>query len=291
MLPLPAILIGGLVAHAHGVAAKAFGVNVAAAVLGFALVAVLGRRSWNDVLRASPVIATTAVTLLATTLLFHGLDGVNRWITLGPVRLNASAVVMPWLLLATAGLLHQGRPALALAAVAAAQVLHVLQPDAAQATAFGVSAALLIGATRTLALGWRGLGCALSLLGAAVAWMRPDPLGAVPHVERILHLAADTGTPWLLAALMALGGLVLPAILCATRARQVRSGVPPLAASCAVYLVATCAVTELGHFPVPVLGAGAGPVLGWYSMLGLLPLARQGAPQAAASEKLGASRP
>ncbi|MFY0575898.1 hypothetical protein ACN28S_17385 [Cystobacter fuscus] len=34
--------------------------------------------------------------------------------------------------------------------------------------------------------------------------------------------------------------------------------------------VGALAATEWGNFPVPVLGAGAGHVLGWYSALGIL---------------------
>lgn len=179
---------------------------------------------------------------------------------------------MPWLLLAVGVLLSQGRHAFALGVVSVTQALHVLQPDAGQATAFAVSAAILMGATRTVATSWRGAGCMLALMGAAAAWMRPDPLSAVPHVERILHMAADQGAPWLLAALVSLVVLVLPAAHGAVWLRSVRSEAAPLAASLAVYFTATIAVTELGDFPVPVVGAGAGPVLGWYSLLGILQL-------------------
>jgi hypothetical protein len=65
---------------------------------------------------------------------------------------------------------------------------------------------------------------------------------------------------------------VLPAAHGAVWLRSVRSEAAPLAASLAVYFTATIAVTELGDFPVPVVGAGAGPVLGWYSLLGILQL-------------------
>jgi hypothetical protein len=34
-----------------------------------------------------------------------------------------------------------------------------------------------------------------------------------------------------------------------------------------VYLMAAFAVTEIGNFPVPVIGAGASAILGWYLML------------------------
>jgi hypothetical protein len=43
-----------------------------------------------------------------------------------------------------------------------------------------------------------------------------------------------------------------------------------LSASFVLYFAAAFAVTELGHFPVPVMGTGAGHILGWYSASGIL---------------------
>jgi hypothetical protein len=110
----------------------------------------------------------------------------------------------------------------------------------------------------------------VTCLGALLTWLRPDPLGAVPHVERILHLASSQGLPWLLAALMAVGWLLVPVVHGSVWLHKARSESAPVATALALYLGATFAVTELGNFPVPVLGAGAGPVLGWYSALAIL---------------------
>ncbi|MDY7231680.1 FtsW/RodA/SpoVE family cell cycle protein [Hyalangium rubrum] len=259
-------------AYLHGIAPRAFGPNVVAAGLGLALVAGLLRLSWESVVRQAPLIAAAIGGLLATTLLFPGLEGVHRWIALGPLRLNASSVVMPWFLMAVGGLLIRARPALACGWVAAIQALHVLQPDSGQATALGVSAALLLWTTPSTGTRWRVVASTLALLGAAAAWMRPDPLGAIPHVERILHLAANVGAPWLVASLLSVGALLTPAIHHAVRLFSRHSEAAPLAASLAVYFGLTFIVTELGNFPVPVLGAGASPVLGWYYLFGLLHL-------------------
>jgi hypothetical protein len=111
---------------------------------------------------------------------------------------------------------------------------------------------------------------ALAVIGTALAWGRADPLSAVPHVERILHLAAAQGVLWLLVALVALGGLFLPMAHGVAGLRSTRSETGAMAVSLGAYFGAALAVTELGNFPVPVLGAGAGHVLGWYSALGIL---------------------
>ena len=270
VLPLLPILIGAWVAQAQGVSPKAFGVNLVAAALGIVLAALVSRRSRNHPDRLAPVLAATALALLASTLLFPSIEGVHRWIALGPVRLNASAVTLPWLLLALWLLLSQARLGLALGLVAMAQVLHLAQPDAGQATAFSAGALVLFGMTRSIPRGWRVAGSAIAVTGTALAWGRADPLHAVPHVERILHLAADQGVPWLLAALVALGGLFLPMVHSVAWLRSTRSEAAAMAVSLGAYFLGALAATELGNFPVPVLGAGAGHVLGWYSALGIL---------------------
>jgi hypothetical protein len=280
LLPLLPILMGALIAWAHGVSPKAFGANLAAAALGIVLAALLGRRSWSQWGRLPLVLAVTALVLLAATLLFPSIEGVHRWIALGPVRLNASAVTVPWLLLALWVLLRQARPGFALGLVGITQVLHISQPDAGQATAFAAGALVLFGTARSLPKGWAAAGSALAVLGTAFAWGRADPLGPVPHVERILHLAAGQGVPWLLAALVALGALFLPMGYGVAWLRSTRSEAAAMAVCLGVYFGGTLAVTELGNFPVPVLGAGAGHVLGWYSALGILRALVQGSSEA-----------
>jgi FtsW/RodA/SpoVE-like cell cycle protein len=269
-LPLFPILIGAWVARAHGISPKAFGVNLVAAALGIVLAALLSRRSWNQPDRLAPVLAATALALLAATLLFPSLEGVHRWIALGPVRLNASAVTVPWILLALWMLLSQARLGLALGLVAMPQLIHIAQPDAGQATAFSAGVLVLFSTTRSIPRGWRVAGCAITVIGTALAWGRADPLSAVPHVERILHLAADQGVLWLLAALVALGGLFLPMVQGVAWLRSTRSEAAAMASCLGAYFVGALAATEWGNFPVPVLGAGAGHVLGWYSALGIL---------------------
>jgi cell division protein FtsW (lipid II flippase) len=245
------------------------------------LATLLRRRSWIHPDRLAPVLAASALALLAATLLFPSLEGVHRWISLGPVRLNASAVTLPWILLALRMLLSQARLGLALGLVAMPQLLHISQPDAGQATAFSAGVLVLFSTTRSIPKGWSVAGSAIAVTGTALAWGRADPLGAVPHVERILHLAAGLGEPWLLAALVALAGLFLPMVHAVAGLRSTRSEAAAMAVSLGAYFGGALAATELGNFPVPVLGAGAGHVLGWYSALGILrysmtPPTRQG---------------
>ncbi len=265
LTPLPAIAAGCFAAHSAGLPLTSFAPNLAAVVLGIALV--LSTRAIRLAVLAR-VGLLASVALLAATLAFRGLDGVHRWLALGPVRLHASAMVLPWLLL---GLARERRAALTIASAVLALGVHLVQPDAGQQTA-------LVAGLLTLALferpddrrGWR-LGLAgLGLAALAWTWLRPDPLVPVPQVEEIHQLALRGPATAFVAALGLCSLVGGPAwVLWRTwSSAEYRS----LLLAVGVAALATLVVPQIGAFPVPVMGAGAGPVLGWYGMLAVLRL-------------------
>lgn len=164
----------------------------------------LGPRSCRPSIRegAARVFPVLVFLGIAATLLAPGLDGVRRWLVLGPIRLNMSAALVPWLALGF------------VASNPGVRSLPVLTGGAIVNRRIGVPVAAVL------------------LAIAAATWSRPDPLPPLDHVERILVLTASRGAPWLLGA--ALANRVM--------------------------------ATFFGNFPVPVFGAGAGPILGWYAL-------------------------
>jgi hypothetical protein len=248
LAPLPAIFLGAAVTSAPPVALAPSLVAWAVGAAAF-LVATRGEA------RPAAWPAWAAVALLALTLVAPGDDGVHRWLAVGLMRLNVSAAVLPWIVvvLATAEGAARGR---ALVVACAAQAIHVAQPDAAQATALACAALPLVLAREARATA----GVAALLALAAVAWTRRDPLPPVDHVERVLAIAWARGPRWTAACGAAALALFAPAAAAGNQ----------LGAAAALYLLAALVATFFGHFPVPVLGAGAGPILGWFALtLGL----------------------
>jgi cell division protein FtsW (lipid II flippase) len=261
--PIPALVVGVLTMRMSDVPPSLWVQNVAAWAAGTVLCVVLARpRTSAARPRWADVAAVLTLAALAATLLAPGMDGVHRWLPLGPVRLHAAAVLLPVLIVALDSLSRtRGWWTSALAASAAMLALF-LQPDAAQATAFGAAAVLLLAAKaqgRAARLACLGIVAALG----ALTWTRRDPLAPVPYVEEIVGLAGSLGTGWAVAAVVSL--LLLPVPFFVAR----RGAAPHVGIALGAYVAITAAAPFVGSFPVPVMGYGMSPIVGYLAGLGL----------------------
>lgn len=273
LVPLPAIGVGALIAERAGIPALAFAPNLAAWMLA-ALVIVIAPRcpaTLRD--RFAPVAALVATALVVRTLVDPGIEGVHRWLPLGPLRLHASMALAPWIAIAFARASHREdvvQVRLIASLVLTAQIVHLAQPDTQQACTLALGTApLLLGDRASPRISRTVWGASLVL--ALLTWRRPDPLDPLPHVERILGLALTQGT---LLFVLAAGSLMLvlaPLALLASEAGPRGR----LALAGTLWLVTQIALTGLGAFPVPVIGAGAAGVLGAAGWLAALQASRR----------------
>jgi len=213
--------------------------------------------------RAGLVLLCAAVAGLAASLAGTPQDGVHRWLDIGPLHINIAFVVLPAAVVAMAWN-RERLWAWGLAIVLLG--LLVLQPDASQATALGL--ALGVTAVRApLSTRLRGGIIAITTVLAVAAWLRPDPLQPIPEVEGIVTLVAAVtpGLAWLAVALLIVTALA-PGLMARTAGPV--GGTGGLALS--TYCLATVATTLFGAFPVPLLGIGMSPVLGFWLGGGLL---------------------
>lgn len=192
---------------------------------------------------------------LAATLASPGLQGVHRWIDLGPLHLNVAQIVLPAAIVALAG---QGRR---LAVLTSAVLLGVLaaQPDASQATALGAALLILILPGRS-SRATRAAALVAIAVAVSLSWLRPDPLGPVPEVEQIMALAW-TASP-------ALGVGAWCALIGACLSPRLSRGRP--ATALAAYALVTAVAPLAGWYPVPLVGMSMSPILGLWLGEGLL---------------------
>jgi hypothetical protein len=248
--------------------------NLAGLVVGAAAWLALGGLAGSRLRAGGAAALALAAALLLTSLFGSAADGAARWISLGPVNLQVSLIVLPAMLV-----LFARRPdATGTAAMAVATLALALQPDRAMAGVLAAGLILLLASSRSRLV---AAAAAAALLGFGWTLTRPESLPAVPYVDRILFTAFDVH--WLAGLCVVAGAaaLVVPPLV---GFRRVETGQPALLAfgACWAGIVVAAA---LGNYPTPLVGYGGSAVLGYLLSVALLP---EG-PGEAGSERLSRS--
>lgn len=259
-LLLVPLAVGALVMVRGGAPTARWAVHLTAAALGLGLHAAILAIGPKTLERVSLFGAFVGIGLVASTLLSTGIDGVRRWHELGPVRLHLSALLAPSLLVFAATRMRS-RPVVAHGTLVSLQAVHVLQPDAGQATALGAGAIVC-----TLALGpgpLRYLWVAAYGVSIAGAWLRPDPLLPAPFVEDIVGRAFAPSPALGVLAVLSTAALVAAPWVASRKegslAGHAGSAVPVVLMA---HFAGSLLAPVFGEFPVPLLGFGPSPVLG-----------------------------
>jgi cell division protein FtsW (lipid II flippase) len=238
-----------------------WGVQLAAGVLGLAAYGAVTavRRRVAGLGAGAALLAFLAI---ASTLFSPGIDGVQRWHELGPLRVHPSALLAPLVLVMGAGRVIRKRIVVH-ASLLSLQAVHFLQPDAGQASA------LACGAIAFVLADWqqrqRALLVLTYLISAAATWARFDPLPPAAFVEDIVTRSFALTPALGVVALVSLL-LLVAAPLLATQTRRSR----PAAVGLSAYLAASILAVGVGEYPVPLLGFGTSPTLGAFLALAAL---------------------
>jgi cell division protein FtsW (lipid II flippase) len=256
-IAIPAFAAGLLMLAIAGVGKTIWVVQLVAIGLTCALALVIGlpRESTRSAV-ALKAICVVTLAAMAAPLLGDG-AGPERWLRIGPLNLYVAPLLLPSLLVACAGLRRHGATGqgFGLAALTLAGVVLAAQPDASQVLALLVATVVLCAIGRRD--GWMQWAAAVALVLAAVwAFSRPDPLQPVPYVEGVFALALGhslvAGAAVLAAAAALLGGLGWWATRHAGWLMAVSA-----------YYGVLFACSAAGLTPAPLIGYGAGPLLGF----------------------------
>ena len=255
LIALPALAAGFAILEIAGLGTPIRSLHAASIALA-AVIAVIGAvvgRFARGRRSAFAIVALALIGLAAT--LAEPASGPQRWVSFGFLGLYMAPLLLPALLVAIAALSRDGvGPPAAFAAIVASLLL-ALQPDASQLLALCAALATLL-VVRGARGAWAWAALAVPALATVWAFLRPDPLEPVAHVEGVFALAFAHSLPAGLAvaaaALAFLAGLALLA----------RRG-PRWLLAVAVYYAALYACSLAGLTPAPLIGYGAGPVLGY----------------------------
>jgi hypothetical protein len=255
-----AVAMGMAYMTAAGAPSRFVLMNFAALVLGASVWLGLGRVAGSRLAGAGLVTLTLAVALLLTALLGVPVDGAARWVSVGPLGLQVSLIVLPLMLV-----LYARRPdGVGTAAMVVAALALALQPDRAMAgvLAAGLLALLLAKRSRLPVIA-----ASASVLAFGWTLLRPDLLPASPYVDRILYTAFEVHLLAGLAVLIGAAALVMPAALGAWKLGSERPALLAFGGCWAGVIVAAA----LGNYPTPLVGYGGSAVLGYLLSVALLP--------------------
>jgi len=225
--------------------------------IGWAAHHIARRRLGTEILFGS----ATAI-LLVVLVIGIELDGVKRWLPIGPIHVQAALILSPLLLALAAS--REGRhwriaTLIPLALIAA-------QPDAATSVALALGvASLLADASRRSTRGWSrrrimiaALSIALAVFGLIVAGIQTPP--PVAFVEGTVRIAALSG-PLAIALHILAAALALAALT---------SRHNPAGTSLAAYFAVAFVAAVLWAFPMPIVGAGPSHLIGFGLAIGWL---------------------
>ncbi len=229
-------------------------VNGAAFLLG--MLAIHFCRAKLTIANLRMVSGAVLVSLALPLLTGPEVDGVTRWLPLGPLALNSGLLTVPLLALTTSRDKNLGW-----AFLAAALIIVSMQPDAA--TAFAVTGALSVWAW-TQRQWWGFVLAAAGLIVGSFLFQLPSP-SPIQFVEYLIPMLwQDMGVP---TQAVGLGVLLLAPVFYLLRSKH---GSPPQRQALIVVYLAFLGSSFVGPYPVPLAGYGASSILGFMIALGYL---------------------
>ncbi len=257
-------------------------VNAAAFLLGLVALVGIGGAMPQISRHSGPLLLVMGLSLLATALLGSAADGASRWIMIGPLSVQPSLVLMPFMAVTFARY-----PTLAgCLGIAVAALALALQPDRAMAGVLAFAMAVLaIARPSRLSAGALTASVAAFLLSMT----RADILPAVPYVDRILFTAFEVH---ILAGVAVWSGallLLVPPIV----GWRSNDGLGHAHLVFGAVWLGCIAAAALGNYPTPVVGYGGSAILGYLLTFAFLPASAGSADEQAAApgEDGAATRP
>ena len=271
LITFPSIIIGALIMQENDIPKSIWLQNIIVTIL-FTLLSFIMLKKTKTNLNTKTKHYLQIVTiylLLSLTFFDSGIEGVHRWVTLGPISLYISSIFLPLLLIIIGSLLSKNQWWLSYIIVLTTSFLLVLQPDASAVTAFVISTFVLllckINRNRI-----RFVMLLIPLTFVIISWVYIDGLSPVSYVEDILFMAKDLGIIWFIVSLLSLLILIIPFLFFPPIKRKITS------TSLGIYFFTIILITFVGHFPVILMGYGVSPIIGYFIAIIWLIRSKQG---------------
>ncbi|WP_017473116.1 hypothetical protein [Amphibacillus jilinensis] len=256
LLMLPAIFIGTFAMVSNGVASGIWLQNLLIWLLGTVLGSIYLVRNKRKKLSKGNLLHTVViVALLVLPFLFNGIEGVHRWLTFGPINIYIASIILPLLIIQLWILALNNRESYAIGLIFIILLILLFQPDAGQLTAFACATAIILWKNIS---NWMIKFLSFILIAGFViiSWIFLDDLAPIPYVEDIIFLVADLGNVWFVLGILSLILLLSPFFFYGTK--------NIISLTLAIYFLMAMIVTLFGNFPMPIMGYGMAPIIGYF---------------------------
>lgn len=257
IIAIPSVLIGAIAMYLNKISIGIWSQNIIALLIsGLISYLVLNGRPRISKRKSFGFIIPITIILLFLTFLNSGIEGVHRWISIGAIRINVASVVLPILFIEIWRILKILNWWYSMIVTIAVSILLALQPDASQTTGFVYPMAILLLSKANKSV-IRYIFIGLISIIPIICWIFIDSLPPVDYVEDIVLMVQNLGTVWHLIGITSLALLPLPFIILATKNYK-------LISTClGLYFTIILISTLFGNFPVPLMGYGISPIIGY----------------------------
>jgi hypothetical protein len=257
IVAFPAVIIGAIAMNVHNFKGIIVILNIVCLLIGWLISCyVLSKHSKIRKSNYGIIIIILILVLYVLTFIDLGIDGVHRWLSIGPINLYISSIFAPILIIEFWTLLKSNNDLLVGVITVIVAILLVLQPDASQLTAFSIPMIIILfSKIKNKILSCFIIGILIFLV--IISWILLDSLPAVIYVEEIVGLVMDMGLIWSILGIISLIILPMPFFFISKHNERIPSKCIGL------YFVIIIITTFFGNFPVPLMGYGISPIIGY----------------------------
>lgn len=206
------------------------------------------------------MIVVVSAFLLGLTFSGPNMDGVHRWLRLPFFTFNIAEIVLPITIAAFYRLIEEKQFVISLIGMIVIAFLLSLQPDASQLSAFALPIIVLLLKSSIFPI-IKGSFSVILAFFTVKSWICIDTLQPVNYTEGILTMLLDLSAVLYIIGILSLFCIpVFFLISCKKENRNIGAGI-------AMYYWLMILSTFPGNFPVPFMGYGISPILGFYIFL------------------------